>query len=241
MNRGNMPDSFGKLWLPCTKHPICEQGFCDNTADGFAGRLVRGIEVAMSADKLIKAGLANSFIRLLEAKPVDSITIAEITDGCGLNRRTFYNYFKDKNDLVEFIFVQTFEAAWTTNGRRSTLSEYFANIQESGARLSGFFLGNLPKHMGRNTLLEIQQEASIKGLLRLIEWNGYGAEITPRVVEAVQFYVYGILGISMEEARSAMRRGVSQRRRSIYLAENAVEELVPNILKKLLLTQAPKA
>ncbi|NLC66879.1 MAG: TetR family transcriptional regulator [Clostridium sp.] len=55
-----------------------------------------------------KIALANSIKKLMENKPVDSISIKEITDSCRLNRKSFYYHFKDKYDLVNWIFYTEF-------------------------------------------------------------------------------------------------------------------------------------
>lgn len=50
--------------------------------------------------QLIAQGLKN----LLKYKDLDKIRIKEITDEAGLMRPTFYNYFQDKYEVVEYIF-----------------------------------------------------------------------------------------------------------------------------------------
>lgn len=50
--------------------------------------------------QLIAQGLKD----LLKEKDLDKIRIKEITDKVGLMRPTFYNYFQDKYEVVEYIF-----------------------------------------------------------------------------------------------------------------------------------------
>lgn len=47
--------------------------------------------------------LAESFKELVLEKPVEKITIKEITDRAGVIRVTFYNHFQDKYELLEWI------------------------------------------------------------------------------------------------------------------------------------------
>lgn len=54
----------------------------------------------------IEKQLADSFRILVRSRAVEKITIKDITDGAGLIRPTFYNHFKDKYELVEWILVQ---------------------------------------------------------------------------------------------------------------------------------------
>lgn len=49
--------------------------------------------------------LANSFKALVLEKPVEKITIKDITDKSGVIRPTFYNHFQDKYELLEWIIT----------------------------------------------------------------------------------------------------------------------------------------
>lgn len=43
------------------------------------------------------------FCELYETKPIEKITVREITEKAGYSRVTFYNYFKDPYDILEHI------------------------------------------------------------------------------------------------------------------------------------------
>ena len=53
-----------------------------------------------------KRALAASLKKLLSRKPLDRITVKDITDDCGVNRQTFYYHFDDVYDLLEWVFEQ---------------------------------------------------------------------------------------------------------------------------------------
>ena len=42
-----------------------------------------------------------AFLRLLEEKPFETVTVSDIAQGAGINRGTFYLHFHDKFDLLE--------------------------------------------------------------------------------------------------------------------------------------------
>lgn len=48
--------------------------------------------------------IINTFLELVEEKPLDKITIQDIADQCGINRNTFYYHFDDIYSLIETIF-----------------------------------------------------------------------------------------------------------------------------------------
>lgn len=50
-----------------------------------------------------RKAIRNSFIKLLNEKPLKQITVRDIVDDCGVNRNTFYYHFQDIPQLVETI------------------------------------------------------------------------------------------------------------------------------------------
>lgn len=64
-----------------------------------------------------KRALEASLKKLLLRKPLNKITINDITEDCGVNRMTFYYHFKDIYDLVDWILVE--DAAEALEGRQN--------------------------------------------------------------------------------------------------------------------------
>ncbi len=52
---------------------------------------------------LTKAAIRNSLIKLLNERPINKITIKDITDGCGINRNSFYYHYSDLPSLISEI------------------------------------------------------------------------------------------------------------------------------------------
>ena len=67
--------------------------------------------------QMTKNALADSLKALLEFRPVDKITISDITDDCGVNRMTFYYHFQDIYDLLEWSWIR--EANKVLNGKKT--------------------------------------------------------------------------------------------------------------------------
>ena len=55
-----------------------------------------------------KNSLASSMKKLMTEKNFAKISITDICDGCGMNRKSFYYHFKDKYDLMNWIFYSDF-------------------------------------------------------------------------------------------------------------------------------------
>ncbi len=62
----------------------------------------------MSESNITKNALAASLKKLMIKKPFDKISVSDICEGCGMNRKSFYYHFKDKYDLVNWIFSNDF-------------------------------------------------------------------------------------------------------------------------------------
>ena len=59
--------------------------------------------------QLTQKAIHNSFIKLLDSKPIDRITIKDITDDCGISRNTFYYHYADLPALVEEMLMDSAE------------------------------------------------------------------------------------------------------------------------------------
>lgn len=98
--------------------------------------------------------LAESFKEIASVKPIEKITIKEITDKAGVIRPTFYNHFQDKYELLEWIV------------RRELMGEIQKGIADGRFRESiitalgkvvedGNFYKNAEKLVGQNSFKEI--------------------------------------------------------------------------------------
>lgn len=59
-----------------------------------------------SHTEVTKRLMADALKRLMTKKPLNKITIREITEDCGVNRQTFYYHFEDIYDLMRWMFRQ---------------------------------------------------------------------------------------------------------------------------------------
>lgn len=55
---------------------------------------------------MTKKALAASLKKLMEKKRLSKISVREIVEDCGVNRKTFYYHFQDINDLVKWMFEE---------------------------------------------------------------------------------------------------------------------------------------
>lgn len=62
----------------------------------------------MPDSMLRKRALADALKQLMTKQPLEKITVGDICEQCGMSRKGFYYHFKDKYDLVNWIFYTEF-------------------------------------------------------------------------------------------------------------------------------------
>ena len=65
-------------------------------------------ERQMAESNITKQALASAMKDLMAERPFRKISITDICKMCGMNRKSFYYHFKDKYDLVNWIFYVGF-------------------------------------------------------------------------------------------------------------------------------------
>ena len=90
----------------------------------------------MSEAVTTKKAIADGFKQLMEKKPFEKITITDITDGCGLNRQTFYYHFQDKYELLNWILfsdvIEPFTDGLTIDNWSERLLDILLTIKKDG-------------------------------------------------------------------------------------------------------------
>ena len=57
-----------------------------------------------------RKAIEEAFLKLLDARPLNQITVKDIVEECGVNRNTFYYHFQDIPTLIKDIFTERAEA-----------------------------------------------------------------------------------------------------------------------------------
>ena len=75
--------------------------------------------------KQAKQLLVQALVDLLEEAPLDKIDVRDMTVKAGLSRQTFYYNFKNKQDMVDWIFAKNNEKAKLAFTKKYSLYDYF--------------------------------------------------------------------------------------------------------------------
>ena len=72
----------------------------------------------MADSNITKKALAAALTELMNEMPFSKINVSDICNKCDMNRKSFYYHFKDKYDLVNWIFDIGFISAFTVTPQR---------------------------------------------------------------------------------------------------------------------------
>lgn len=77
-----------------------------------------------------RKAIKETFLNLLEERPLSNITVKDIVETCGINRNSFYYHFHDLPALIEEIIMEESDAVIQKYSSVNTIVECFDAITE---------------------------------------------------------------------------------------------------------------
>ncbi len=111
----------------------------------------------MSNNIITKEALATALKKLLEEYPLSKISVKCITDYCNISRNTFYYHFKDKYELINWIFYTDMLENVNTFNDPSKLTESFVKVCKCLFANRKFYLACF-QYVGQNSLFDYLYE-----------------------------------------------------------------------------------
>lgn len=148
--------------------------------------------------QMTKRALEASLKKLLLQKPLNKITISDITEDCGISRMTFYYHFKDIYDLVEWACVE--DAARALEGKKTydTWQEGFLNIFQAVLDNKPFIM-NVYRTVSRESIEQYLNPLIHSLLLGVVEEKSVGLTVSEADKNFIaNFYEYALIGIMLE-------------------------------------------
>ena len=87
-----------------------------------------------------KKKIASSLMNLVEKKPIDKITITDITVNCDISRQVFYRYFLDKKDLINWIYEEDCGSVIYTGEEKFSIKSWLKYIIDILAEKKNFYM-----------------------------------------------------------------------------------------------------
>lgn len=148
----------------------------------------------------MKQTIAETFLRLTQKKSVDSITVKDIVDACGISRQSFYYHFQDIMEVIEWSIDQAAQRMLECSLQASTLQ----------AALRLFVVQFIEES---DTLLRFlhsqRREAVEKLLVRALSdyLHRYAQRLDAPLPAPFShiFYAYGVIGFLSDALSSGIR------------------------------------
>ena len=153
-----------------------------------------------------KQALEASLKHLLLQKPLDKITISDLTKDCGISRMAFYYHFKDIYDLVEWSCLEDATRALAGKKTYSTWTEGLLQIFEVVYENKPFIM-NAYRCISREQIENFLFQLTSDLIMGVVKEQEQAANTTipdkdKRFI--ADFYKYSFVGIMLDWIRDGM-------------------------------------
>lgn len=157
-----------------------------------------------------KAALEESLKRLLLKKPLDKITITDLTTDCGISRMAFYYHFKDIYDLVEWSCVEdgtkALQGKKTSESWTEGLTQVFEAVLENKP-----FIMNVYRNVDRERMENYLFKLTYDLIAGVVEEKSKGLDLSDEDKKFIaNFYKYGFVGIMFEWIQAGMKEDIEE-------------------------------
>ena len=158
----------------------------------------------MANSNITKKALAQSLKELGAMKILDKITVADITDHCGVNRQTFYYHFNDKYELLNWIYTQELFIPLTKDLTFENWGEKLTELFKYMKHQKKFFMNTI--RSSNNFYAEYLE----KVLVELFNKTITDLEVSNNIEEKEQnvysrFFAYGLTGVIVDWTLKGMK------------------------------------
>ncbi len=156
--------------------------------------------------QITKKALEESLKKLLLQKPLNKITVSDITEDCGINRMTFYYHFKDIYDLVEWSCLEDASKALSGKKTYNTWQEGYLNIFEAVKENKPFIM-NVYNSVSREQVENYLYKLTYKLLEDVVEEQAQGMSINEKDKYFIaNLYKYAFVGLMLEWIKDGMKQ-----------------------------------
>ena len=157
-----------------------------------------------------KAALEESLKRLLLKKPLDKITITDITTDCGISRMAFYYHFKDIYDLVEWSCVEDGTKALQGKKTYDSWTEGLTQIFEAVLENKPFIM-NVYRNVDRERMERYLYHLTYDLIVGVVQEKSKDLDISGEDKKFIaNFYKYGFVGIMLEWIQESMKEDIEE-------------------------------
>lgn len=151
-----------------------------------------------------KQALEASLKHMLLKKPLDKITIRDLTEDCGVSRMTFYYHFQDIYDLVEWACIHDAREALAGKKTYADWPEGLAQIFEAVLENKPFVL-NAYRALERGRMERFLYQLTADLIRGVVDECSLGTAISEEDKAFIaDFYKYSFVGLMLDWIRRGM-------------------------------------
>ncbi len=135
--------------------------------------------------------IRSSFIKLLNDSSIERITVSEICAEAGVSKRSFYNHFCDKYDILNKVQAIP-ELDSDEELSLMTLENYFRSRYKWLLDHQNF-LRNISMYYGQNSSILTFRDSVRDLIWKVMQRNHPELELTPELDHAIEYFSYSYL------------------------------------------------
>ncbi|EEJ71031.1 TetR family transcriptional regulator [Lactobacillus ultunensis] len=172
--------------------------------------------------------LSESLHDLAKIKSIDKITVKEIAENCGVSKATFYNYFQDKYDLINWIYNYQLHNVLDEYAKKNiswkNVLNQLINILNNDKT---YFRNALKNTFGPNSFYISASQETMDWLINLLK-ERYPEQLDDEIVFDIKCY---ISGLSFIVTRWYLNQSNYSVKELVQYATNAIPEKLKMYLK----------
>ena len=156
-------------------------------------------------NNITKNALEESLKKFLLQKPLDKITISDLTTDCGISRMAFYQHFKDIYDLVEWSCIEDASRALQGKKTYDTWQEGLQQIFEAVLENKPFIL-NVYRSVKREQVENYLYSLTYQLIEGVVEEQSENLRVTEEQKKFIaDFYKYSFVGVMLDWIKRGMK------------------------------------
>ena len=137
--------------------------------------------------KLTEKAMMAAFLKLLENRSMDKITVKDIIEEVGVNRNTFYYHFEDIYDLIDSIFHEEMKSVASEVSEDST----FESIMERSAQIlldNRAAVRHIYESKSRDVIYKYLDKVTNMFIYILVKRKAEGTDISEEGIKFITYY-----------------------------------------------------
>ena len=146
----------------------------------------------MALKKLSKQAFATAFEEMLKTTPMDKIRVTHMAKAAGATPQTFYYHFRDKYELVAWIYLQDYAAIVEDDTQSFSAQQIMLMMIQFKKRKSFYQKAFTDK--SQNAIEEYASQHACLMAQKAVEANQQ-SPLTPQQAIAIAYHQHGVMGL----------------------------------------------